>query len=243
MRNSFAAIAYALAGSGALAQPVPISIGNTSGAATPGYQAADGNPGTSWNAGGPPTQWIDIDLQYDRNISRLRMLPEQWPAGLTTHNVYGRTSGGTWYAMGTLSGYTSDNQWIQLNTADPLVAVRYLVVQTTQSPSWVAWREFEAWDGGAMQQSCFASVPGTGWVVANTVYDPGACPQTAGHIRFTFRNLSSQPSGIMARVCSYSNAPGGWTLISQQHEPGACPGYQSSANGMPLSNVFLIQKN
>jgi uncharacterized protein YbdZ (MbtH family) len=242
MKSLFTAIACTLAGSMATAQQVPILISRTSGAfiGYPGDQAADGNPGTSWNSGGAPTQWIEIDLKKDRNISRLRMLPAQSPDGMTTHVVYGRTSSNAMYLLGTKSSYTSDNQWITLDTTDPLRAVQYLLVQTTQSPSWVAWREFEAWDGGAFQYSCLAAVP-AGWVVANTTIDPGTCPQTSEHIRFTFRDLSNQPSGMEAQVCSA--VPAGWTLISQWQDSSACLGYQNSANGMAVSNVFKIKKN
>jgi F5/8 type C domain len=106
----------------------------------------DGNPNTAWNAGGPPAHWIDIDLQRDRQVMRVQLLTSQVPAGSTTHNIYGRTQAGQWLALGTLSGYTRDNQWLTLEVP-PSIPFRYVIVQTTGGPSWVAWREIKAFEG------------------------------------------------------------------------------------------------
>jgi hypothetical protein len=89
----------------------PIAAGNASGHLVPPQHMVDGDPNTAWNSGGPPTQWIDIDIQRDRQIKQIRLLTSQWPSGPTTHNIYGRTQAGHWVALGTLSGYTTDNHW------------------------------------------------------------------------------------------------------------------------------------
>ena len=243
MRRSFFLVPFLwLCCALAAAQPVPISIGNTSGAASPGFYAADGNTETLWNSGGPPTQWIDIDLGYDRAISRLRMLTAQLPAGNTVHNLYGRTEAGQWYYFGVWGGYTTDSQWLQMDTGDSMAPVRYLVLQTTQGPSWVAWREFEAWDGGTMQDSCFSNTP-QGWVVVRSVQDSGACPQTQEHIRFTWRYIGGQPSGVVVKTCTTATMGPGWSIVNSTRDVSQCIGFQNSANGQPLDNVIWIQRN
>jgi hypothetical protein len=40
-----------------------------------------------------------------------------------------------------LSGNTQDMQWLEVDVPDPKPTGRYLRVLTTESPSWVAWRE------------------------------------------------------------------------------------------------------
>ena len=222
----------------AVAQQIPISIGNTSGAITPGSNAADGNPGTSWNSGGPATQWIDIDLQQDRPVGRLRMLPEQFPAGLTHHNVYGRTSSGEWFAFGAVEGNTADSQWIEHQITQPWVSVRYLVIQTTQSPSWVAWREFQVF--APPVQSCLSSPPGSGFIQVKGEYQAGAC---SGYTQnppypnlFTYEYIADAPSNYTIYACALP--PAGWTVLTQSKN-SVC-GYVSPWDG---PNTLLIRKN
>jgi F5/8 type C domain len=124
----------------------PITAGNASGALSSPQYMVDGNPNTAWNAGGPPIQWIDIDLQRDRQVLQIQLLTSQSPAGPTQHNVYGRTQAGQWLVVGTLAGYTRDNQWLTLDVP-PSIPFRYLIIQTTGGPSWVAWREIKAFEG------------------------------------------------------------------------------------------------
>ncbi|HSV53283.1 MAG TPA: discoidin domain-containing protein [Burkholderiaceae bacterium] len=124
----------------------PITAGNASGALSSPQYMVDGDPNTLWNSGGPPTQWIDIDLQRDRQVMQIHLLTAQAPNGPTNHNVYGRTQAGQWVGLGILSGYTSDNQWLTLEVP-PSIPIRYVIVQTTGGPSWVAWREIKVFEG------------------------------------------------------------------------------------------------
>lgn len=108
--------------------------------------AFDGNTSTWWGSGSLPTptsQWIQLDLGTERRLSSVRLLPSQDPAGTTTHGVHGRDAAGNWNAyFGTLSGSTFDSQWLELPISNTAL-VRYVFVETTQSPSWVSWREIE----------------------------------------------------------------------------------------------------
>lgn len=124
---------------------IPITAGNASGAATSPLNAVDGNTSTLWNSGGPPTQYIDIDMYFDRTIKRVELMPAQLPDGPTTHHLFGRTQAGTWIFVGTANGTTYDSQWITVNIVEP-TPFRYLVIQTVTSPSWVAWREVKIFE-------------------------------------------------------------------------------------------------
>ncbi|MCS4509951.1 discoidin domain-containing protein [Xylophilus ampelinus] len=123
---------------------IPARISNASAAITNPNDAADNNADTLWNAGGGPTQWIDLDLGFDQRVRQVRLQVGQAPEGPTTHNIYGRNSSDQWFYFGSISQYTFDYQWLSLDISDKN-RVRYIVVQTTSSPSWVASREITAY--------------------------------------------------------------------------------------------------
>ena len=108
--------------------------------APPAY-AVDGDPNTAWNSGGGPPAWIELDLKRTVTLSKVRLLVEQSPAGPTTHQLYFGSSPAPTALIATLSGSTSDMQWLEADVSDPKPSGRYLRVLTTASPSWVAWRE------------------------------------------------------------------------------------------------------
>ena len=102
--------------------------------------ANDGLAATSWNSGDDAPQWIELDLGSVRTISGIRLLVGQYPAGRTTHRVLARGGGGAWRLLATLRGTTTDGDWLEVPFDSP-VRARYVRVETTESPSWVAWRE------------------------------------------------------------------------------------------------------
>lgn len=103
----------------------------------------DGNidPQTgSWCANAPPPQWVCIDLGGLRLVSAVYLLTKQSPACETVHVLEGQTANGEWKRLNVFSGPTSDPQrlsWVA-ETPEEVKAIR---VTTTQSLSWVAWRE------------------------------------------------------------------------------------------------------
>jgi hypothetical protein len=48
----------------------------------------------------------------------------------------------------TFEGITDDSQALTFTPSQPWLGVRYLRIETLDSPSWVAWREIEIIDAG-----------------------------------------------------------------------------------------------
>jgi F5/8 type C domain len=114
----------------------------------PPANAVDGDPNTVWNSGGGPPAWIELDLNQTVTLVKVHLLVEQSPAGQTTQQLYFGPSPAPTALIATLSGNTKDMQWLEVDAPNNLSSTgnswptgRYLRVQTTASPSWVAWRE------------------------------------------------------------------------------------------------------
>lgn len=113
----------------------------------PGYeasQAVDGSPWTYWNSGDNPPQWIEIDLGAPYPLSTIRASITQLPDGVTTHSFLtaGPNPLDEFQLLTTFSGFTVDQQ--VLEHAGPLDEMEFVRIETTVSPSWVAWREVQA---------------------------------------------------------------------------------------------------
>lgn len=225
---------------------IPVSTGNASNTYMPAYSApmaSDGNTYTLWNSGGGAPQSIEIDLGSDRTFSRLRMLPAQSPAGFTRHGIYGSPSNRSgWVYLGEVAGYSSDGLWIQFDNRSD-IQVRYLSIRTTQSPSWVAWREFQVYDGGAIDQRCTSYPMFWGSVISSTINSPGSCAGYSDHILWSHRDIRNQPNGVILEVCSPYNMPSGWSSIGSYRDIARCYGFANTANGRPIDNVFLIRND
>jgi hypothetical protein len=68
---------------------------------------------------------------------------DQFPAGFTRHRVFGRASGGAESLLAELAGDTAAGQWLERSPPHGWSGVRYVRVETVESPSWVAWREIQ----------------------------------------------------------------------------------------------------
>jgi hypothetical protein len=104
-------------------------------------QAVDGLVDTIWSAGGDVPQWIELDLGSEWTVDSIRLLVAQSPAGPTRHVVSVRGTAGATQAVGTIERTTTDGEWLELRPPSPLTGVRFVRIDTTRSPSWVAWRE------------------------------------------------------------------------------------------------------
>ena len=115
----------------------------------PPTMAVDGDIETTWVAGGHPTQWIEIDLGAAFDIDQLRLTIAQTPDGKTVHRVWGGAAQGEIRLLHEFSAETTEGQVLEANPAPAWSAIRYLKIETTESPSWVAWREIEAFGRAA----------------------------------------------------------------------------------------------
>lgn len=112
----------------------------------PAENAVDGG-WPQWGSGDDAPQWIEIDLGAVHDLGSVRLTVAQYPAGPTTHEVYGGATSPAATLLHTFSGDTAESDILFHEFAAP-PAVRYLRVLTTASPSWVSWREIEAFGPG-----------------------------------------------------------------------------------------------
>jgi hypothetical protein len=96
-----------------------------------------------WNSGTSAPAWIQLDFGQPTEVARLRLYTEQTPPGPTVHQILGGTTPDNLASLGTLDGDTATEQWLELQVKGQ---VRYLRIVTVKSPSWVAWREIEAYE-------------------------------------------------------------------------------------------------
>jgi hypothetical protein len=112
----------------------------------PPSQAVDDNAITQWGAGEGPVQWIQIDLQGLYRITSIQLLIAQYPNGDTIHQVQVRASEADSYqTVFEFNESTRDNQWLLFRPEAPLENVGQIRIQTTSSPSWVAWKEIQVY--------------------------------------------------------------------------------------------------
>jgi len=109
----------------------------------PAAYAVDGALETQWGSGSGPTQWIEINLGKPATITGIRLTVAQYPNGGTTHQVWARGASGNLKLVHEFKGDTADNQTLEFNFDTPLKDIQYIRVVTTQSPSWVSWKEIE----------------------------------------------------------------------------------------------------
>ena len=122
----------------------------------PAERAVDGTA-LAWNSGSDAPQGIQIDFDQPRTINRVRLTVAQYPDGLTAHRVWAIRESGERVLAGVLVGETHNGQVIDLTLPAPLPGVVSLQVGTLESPSWVAWREIEAFEGEG-PETCIATV-------------------------------------------------------------------------------------
>lgn len=109
-----------------------------SGYNNPCENAYDGDTTTIWyvnNFGG----WIELDLGSVQSISKIELVANQNPSGVTNHSIYygAATNPGTLLANFNQSTATND----VLTWTGAAVQARYIRVSTSSTPSWLAWSE------------------------------------------------------------------------------------------------------
>ncbi len=110
---------------------------------SPAVNAVDGNPDANWSSGADPEQWIQLDLSAPMTIKAVRLLVAQYPAGETVHQVWAGADPESLTLVYEFRGFTNDGDLLEFIPIIPLTNVQFVKIVTTQSPSWVAWREIE----------------------------------------------------------------------------------------------------
>ena len=129
-------------------QPIAVTASKTYSGSNASY-AADGKTSTAWNAGAGPTQWIQYDLGRTAAVRKIRLLPSQSPNGYTIHLIEAGQDANNLKIVTSLAGNTYDGQWLEYPCSAKAVcgSVRYIKITTTQSQSWVGWKEIEVYQG------------------------------------------------------------------------------------------------
>ncbi len=112
-------------------------------ATDPPENAFDGDTETIWNSGADPNQWIQINLGKPTTVSAIRLVVSQYPAGDTFHQIWGGADANNLTLLHEFKGFTQDSAILEYKPSTPLSNIHYIKIVTTQSPSWVAWREIE----------------------------------------------------------------------------------------------------
>ena len=103
--------------------------------------AIDGDPETIWNSQNFPAQWIAIALDDLYLVEKVELVVAQAPAGPTTHVLWvDNGSGVRTFFRRFADVHTEDGQTLTIEFNPPR-PIKEILIQTLQSPSWVAWRE------------------------------------------------------------------------------------------------------
>lgn len=105
--------------------------------------AVDGWDSTSWISGADPAQWIELDLEKPSTINKIQLVVSQSPDGETTHQIFVSGEDGQFQLLHEFHDATKDSDTLVYTLPQSISGIRYIKVLTTQSPSWVAWREIE----------------------------------------------------------------------------------------------------
>ena len=103
----------------------------------------DEDPTTQWGAGAFPVQWLEVDLGAEHTVTAIRLLVAQFPEGTTIHRVLVGAAPGALSEVHRFEGTTAADDLLEFLPDEPLTGVRIVRIETTSSPSWVAWREVE----------------------------------------------------------------------------------------------------
>ena len=100
----------------------------------------DSSGGMGWISGDMAPQWIEIDLGSEKVVTGLRLWVNQDPAGFTIHRILGGLTPAPTTELTRFEGITSSGQLLEVAG---VWHVRYLRIETVESPSWVAWQKVE----------------------------------------------------------------------------------------------------
>ena len=94
-------------------------------------------------SGGGPRQWFEMDVGQLATVETVRLVVEGSPAGRTIHRLLAGADPGSLREVHLFDGHTDYGDVLKWTPEQPLTGVQVLRIETTLSPSWVAWREAE----------------------------------------------------------------------------------------------------
>lgn len=109
-------------------------------------RALDDNFTTQWCAPGN-VGWIKVDLLKKNTINKMKLYVNQAVSGNTVHEIKVSSDMVNWTLVKTLSGYTTNNQALDVSFNPALSDIQGVMINTTQSNSWVAWYEIQVFSG------------------------------------------------------------------------------------------------
>ena len=121
--------------------------------------AIDGNSDTVWTSNQPAPQWFSVLLDDLYRVDRIQMVITQAPAGPTSHELWLDNGSGSRTLFRRLTDVpTSDGQILNVEL-DPPQIVSEVFINTTKSPSWVAWREVKVFGQPVLDPVVAGSAP------------------------------------------------------------------------------------
>ena len=112
----------------------------------PPIAAFDGRVDDSWNSGGYPSHWLEVDLGRPAAVARVVLVAPELPAGATFMLLGRAATADAFRLLYVFKGPTADLQRIDYSPKSPWHGIRYvrLVVPVSRAPMpWVSWRELE----------------------------------------------------------------------------------------------------
>jgi len=103
----------------------------------------DGDLESIWNAGAGPEQWIQIEMGSPLALRKIRLIVSQYPEGETVHQIWVGADPNNMALVHEFAGFTRDSDVLEFIADGSLDNIRFIRIVTTQSSSWVAWREIE----------------------------------------------------------------------------------------------------
>lgn len=102
------------------------------------HEANNLHNGGLWNSGGFPPQWIEIDLGRAMEIKGIKITCEQYPVSAKTYHMIKAGESPNPSKIITVSNQvTHTNEELSFSLA---TRARYIRIETTESPSWIAWK-------------------------------------------------------------------------------------------------------
>lgn len=192
--------------------------------------AVDGRVDTLWNSGAFPAQYIQLDLGNAYNVTGLCVNAAQLPAGVTYHDISAGSSVSTLRTVAVLNEALPIDQWKYV----PVVAngARFVKINTTSSPSWVAWNEIKVF--GTLSSGDVPPVSGVcpaasvvanyaGLSIGDKMSFDSSMPQDFNTLSFTSSNIAvvsvSGTGGVVTGYGTASISGQGFSRIAGQFCP------------------------